>query len=63
MDGGKALGQTKALFVLVRRVIEPELPSNPILLVEIETVFSKAVQVIAWRAFINHAIIYVLKTL
>jgi hypothetical protein len=34
---------------MVTRVIEPELPSDPIVLVEIEAVFSRAVQVIAWR--------------
>jgi tryptophan-rich hypothetical protein len=34
---------------LVSRVIQPELPSDPIELVEIEAVFSKAVQVIPWR--------------
>ena len=39
----------KQKHYLVSRVIEPELPSDPILLVEIEAVFSKAVQVIAWR--------------
>ena len=37
----------KQKHYLVSRVIEPELPSDPILLVEIEAVFSKAVQVIA----------------
>ena len=30
-------------------MIEPELPTDPIESVEIEAVFSKAVQVIAWR--------------
>jgi tryptophan-rich hypothetical protein len=39
----------KQKHFLVSRVIEPELPSDPILLLEIEAVFSKAVQVIAWR--------------
>ena len=33
----------------VSRVIQPELPTDPIEQVEIEAVFSKAVQVIAWR--------------
>jgi tryptophan-rich hypothetical protein len=33
----------------VSRVIQPELPTDPIVSVEIEAVFSKAVQVIAWR--------------
>jgi tryptophan-rich hypothetical protein len=39
----------KQKHFLVSRVIEPELPSDPIVLVEIEAVFSRAVQVIAWR--------------
>jgi tryptophan-rich hypothetical protein len=39
----------KQKHFLVSRVIEPELPTDPIVLVEIEAVFSKAVQVIAWR--------------
>jgi len=43
----------KQKHFLVSRVIEPELPSDPILLVEIEAVFSKAVQVIAWRDLQN----------
>jgi tryptophan-rich hypothetical protein len=34
---------------LVSRVIQPELPTNPVESVEIEAVFSKATQVIAWR--------------
>jgi tryptophan-rich hypothetical protein len=34
---------------MVSRVIRPELPTNPIDRVEIEAVFSKAVQEIAWR--------------
>jgi len=34
---------------LVSRVILPEQPTDPIELVEIEAVFSKATQVIAWR--------------
>ena len=39
----------KQKHFLVSRVIEPELPTDPIVLVEIEAVFSKAVQEIAWR--------------
>jgi tryptophan-rich hypothetical protein len=39
----------KQKHFLVSRVIQPELPTDPIELVEIEAVFSKAVQVIAWR--------------
>ena len=34
---------------LVSRVIQPELPTDPVMSVEIEAVFSKATQVIAWR--------------
>jgi hypothetical protein len=34
---------------LLSRVIQPELTTDPIEQVEIEAVFSKAVQVIAWR--------------
>lgn len=33
----------------VSRVIQPELPTAPVELVPIAAVFSKAVQVIAWR--------------
>jgi tryptophan-rich hypothetical protein len=39
----------KQKHFLVSRVIQPLLPTEPIELVEIESVFSKAVQVIAWR--------------
>jgi tryptophan-rich hypothetical protein len=39
----------KQKHFLVSRVIEPELPTDPIEQVEIEAVFSKAVQEIAWR--------------
>ncbi len=39
----------KQKHFLVSRVIQPELPTDPIELVEIEAVFSKATQVIAWR--------------
>jgi tryptophan-rich hypothetical protein len=39
----------KQKHFLVSRVIEPDLPTNPIVSVEIEAVFSKATQVIAWR--------------
>jgi tryptophan-rich hypothetical protein len=39
----------KQKHFLVSRVIKPELPTDPIELVEIEAVFSKATQVIAWR--------------
>ena len=39
----------KQKHFLVSRVIQPELPTYPIEQVEIEAVFSKATQVIAWR--------------
>ena len=39
----------KQKHFLVSRVIEPELPTDPIERVEIESVFSKDTQVIAWR--------------
>jgi tryptophan-rich hypothetical protein len=39
----------KQKHFLVSRVIQPELPTDTIELVEIEAVFSKAVQVLAWR--------------
>jgi tryptophan-rich hypothetical protein len=38
---------------LVIRVIQPELPTDPIELVEIEAVFSKATQIISWRDLQN----------
>ena len=39
----------KQKHFLVSRVIQPEPPTDPIEHVEIEAVFSKAVQLIAWR--------------
>ena len=39
----------KQKHFLVSRVVQPELPMDPIVSVEIEAVFSKAVQMIAWR--------------
>jgi hypothetical protein len=39
----------KQKHFLVSRVIQPALPTDPIEQVEIEAVFSKATQVIAWR--------------
>ena len=39
----------KQKHFLVSRVIEPDLRTDPIVSVEIEAVFSKATQVIAWR--------------
>jgi tryptophan-rich hypothetical protein len=43
----------KQKHFLVKRVIEPEWPTDPIERVEIEAVFSKAVQEIAWRDLQN----------
>ena len=39
----------KQKHFLVSRVIQPELPGDPIEWVEIEALFSKATQVITWR--------------
>jgi len=39
----------KQKHFLVSKVIQPEVPTDPIELVEIEAVFSKAKQIIAWR--------------
>ena len=39
----------KQKHFLVSRVIQPELANDPVVSVEIEAVFSKAVQMIAWR--------------
>ena len=39
----------KQKHFLVSRVIEPDLPTDPIELVEIEAVFSKATQIMPWR--------------
>jgi tryptophan-rich hypothetical protein len=39
----------KQKHFLVSRVIQPDLPTDPIVSVEIEAVFSKATQVITWR--------------
>jgi tryptophan-rich hypothetical protein len=41
---------------LVSRVIKPELPTAPIELVEIESVFSQATQVIPWRDLQNERV-------
>ena len=45
--------QAKQKHFLVSRVIQPDLPDAPIELVELEAVFSKAVQVIPWRELQN----------
>ena len=39
----------KQKHFLVSKIIQPELPSDPIEQVEIEAVFSKATQIISWR--------------
>jgi len=39
----------KQKHFLVSRMIQPELPTDPVELVEIESVFSKETQVIPWR--------------
>jgi len=46
----------KQKHFLVSKVIQPELPTDPIELVEIEAVFSKATQVIAWRELQDDAV-------
>ena len=43
----------KQKHFLVSRVIQPELETDPVELVEIESVFSKATQIIQWRALQN----------
>ncbi len=40
----------KQKHFMVSRVIQPVLPTDPIELVEIEAVLSKATQIIQWRA-------------
>ena len=43
----------KQKHFLVSQVIQPELPDGPIEWVEVEAVFSKAIQVIRWRELQN----------
>jgi len=43
----------KQKHFLISRVIQPELPTDQIELVEIESVFSKAILVIPWRELQN----------
>jgi tryptophan-rich hypothetical protein len=43
----------KQKHFLVSRVIQPELPTDPIEQVELEAVISKAVQAIGWRKLQN----------
>jgi tryptophan-rich hypothetical protein len=45
--GVKPVAKQKHLLVV--RMIQPEQPTDPILSVEIEAVFSKATRVIVWR--------------
>jgi tryptophan-rich hypothetical protein len=44
----------KQKHFLVSKVIKPELPNEPVEFVEIESVFSKASQVIPWRDLQNN---------
>ena len=46
----------KQKHFLVSRVIQPAQPTEPIESVEIEAVFSKATQVIKWRALQDDAV-------
>jgi tryptophan-rich hypothetical protein len=43
----------KQKHFLVSRIVQPTEPSDPIELVEIEAVFSKAAQIIPWRDLQN----------
>ena len=47
--------RNKEKHFLVSRVIEPELPGSPIVSVEIESVHSKRVRIIAWRELTDAA--------
>ena len=46
----------KQKHFLVSRVIEPDMPTDPVVSVEIEAVFSKATQVIAWRELQDYSV-------
>jgi tryptophan-rich hypothetical protein len=46
----------KQKHFLVSRVIQPDLPTDPVVSVEIEAVFSNATQVIAWRDLQNDSV-------
>jgi tryptophan-rich hypothetical protein len=46
----------KQKHFLVSRVIQPASPEDPIELVEIESVFSHATQVIGWRELQNDSV-------
>jgi len=44
---------SKQKHFLVSKVVKPDLPTDPIVLVEIEAVFSKATQIIPWHDLQN----------
>ena len=46
----------KQKHFLVSRVIQPEVETDPVEFVEIESVFSKATQIIEWRELQNDAV-------
>lgn len=46
----------KQKHFLVSRVIQPEVETDPVELVEIESVFSKATQIIQWRELQNEEV-------
>ena len=46
----------KQKHFLVSKVIQPEVPTDPIEWVEIESVFSKTTQLIAWRDLQNDTV-------
>ena len=46
----------KQKHFLVSRVIQPEVETDPVELVEIESVFSKATQIIQWRELQNDSV-------
>jgi len=46
----------KQKHFLVSRVIQAELPTDPVELVEVESVFTKATQIIAWRDLQNDGV-------
>ena len=46
----------KQKHFLVSKMIDPEQPTDPIEFVEIESVFSKAAQVIPWRDLQNDSV-------
>lgn len=47
---------SKQKHFLVTRVIQPEVPEAPVEFVELEAVFSKATQVLAWRQLQDAAV-------